>query len=288
MKKAGSSNVQSVARAVTLLKAFVAVDSWGPTELARHTGLHKSVVHRLLSTLASGGVLSHDGETGHYCLGPLIAQLKSNGGFNGALQRVARPFLQHLAEVSGETISLCVLEAHHGLCIDYIDSPQTMRFTVSAGETFPLNAGCIGKVILAFQPDDFIESLIAKKALKRYTPNTITEPRKLRDELRKIRRLGYGFSDSEMTPGSRSIGAPVYDATGCAIASLVISAPAFRMADSKVDGLTSMVCGAAAKLSAALGYVTHKKTSKSRKVPARNAVSPGRKRPPEMAMKVGG
>ena len=287
MKKAARPNVQSVARAATILRAFATADSWGPTELAHHTGLHKSVVHRLLFTLASGGVLTRDIETGHYCLGPLIAQLKSNGGFNGALKQLARPYLQRLAEVSGETISLCVLEAHHGLCIDYIDSPQTMRFTVSVGETFPLNAGCIGKVMLAFQSSDFIESLIEKKALKRYTPNTITEPKKLRVELQKIRRLGYGFSDSEITPGSRSIGAPVYDTTGGAIASLVISAPAFRMSDSKLDGLISMVCGAAAKLSAALGYAPRKDVRKSRRVLAKNAIPLGRKRPTEMAMKAG-
>ena len=287
MKKAASPKVQSVARAATILRAFATADSWGPTELARHTGLHKSVVHRLLFTLASGGVLTRDVETGHYCLGPLIAQLKSNGGFNGALKQLARPFLQRLAEVSGETISLCVLEAHHGLCIDYIDSPQTMRFTVSAGETFPLNAGCIGKVMLAFQPANFIENLIEKKALKRYTPNTITEPKKLRDELQKISRLGYGFSESEITPGSRSIGAPVHDTTGGVIASLVISAPAFRMPDSKLDGLISMVCGAAAKLSAALGHVAHKDIRKSRKVPTRTVVPLGRRRPAEIAIKAG-
>jgi DNA-binding IclR family transcriptional regulator len=287
MKKVAPPNVQSVARAATILRAFTTVDSWGPTELARHTGLHKSVVHRLLFTLASGGVLTRDLETGHYCLGPLIAQLKSNGGFNGALKQLARPYLQRLAEVSGETISLCVLEAHHGLCIDFIDSPQAMRFTVSAGETFPLNAGCIGKVMLAFQPSDFIESLIEKKALKRYTPNTITEPKKLRLELQKIRRLGYGFSDSEITPGSRSIGAPVYDTTGGAIASLVISAPAFRMSYSKLEGLISMVCGAAAKLSTALGCTPHKDIKKSRKVLPQRSIPLGRKRSGEVTMKAG-
>jgi IclR family transcriptional regulator, KDG regulon repressor len=211
-------------------------------------------VHRLLLTLAGSGLLIRDIKNGQYSLGPVIAQLQPRGGLNGTLKEVARPYLQRLAQASGETISLCVLEEEHGLCIDYIDSPQTMRFTVFTGETFPLNAGCIGKVMLAYQPEDFIEGLIEKRALKRYTPSTIVEPSKLRAELLKIRRLGYGFSDSEITPGSRSVGAPVYGPTGSVIASLVISAPAFRMPDDKLDGLIAMVRAEAAPLSRALGH----------------------------------
>ncbi|TXL76038.1 IclR family transcriptional regulator [Vineibacter terrae] len=248
------SEVQSVERAARVLLAFVKADSWGPTELAHHTGLHKSVVHRLLLTLAGSGLLQRDGESGQYSLGLVMAQLNPRGGANGALKRIARPFLQRLAAACGETIGLCVLEDNHGLCIDYIDSPQAMRFTVFEGERFPLNAGCIGKVILAFQPDAFVESLIAQKALKRYTKNTITDPGKLRAELLRIRRLGHAFSDSEMTPRSRSVGAPIHGPDGQVIAGLTISAPDFRMPNSKVDDFIAMVRDEAERLSYELGY----------------------------------
>ncbi|PJI40894.1 MAG: IclR family transcriptional regulator [Ferrovibrio sp.] len=249
------AKIQSVARATEILKAFISADSWGPTELAQQVGLHKSVVHRLLVTLAGSGVLTRNAESGQYSLGPVIAQLQPRGGFNGALKQMARPYLQRLAAASGETVSLCVREESQGLCIDYVDSPQSMRFTVSTGQTFPLNAGCVGKVILAYQSEDFIEELIARKALKRYTPNTITDPKKLRAELLRIRKLGYAFSDSEITPGSRSVGAPIHGPDGAVFASLAISAPSFRMPDNELDRFTDMVRGEAAGLSRELGYV---------------------------------
>ena len=50
------------------------------------------------------------------------------------------------------TVSLCGLQEDHGVCLAGVDSPQSMRFTMSPGESFPLNAGCVGKVMLAFQP----------------------------------------------------------------------------------------------------------------------------------------
>jgi DNA-binding IclR family transcriptional regulator len=170
------------------------------------------------------------------------------------LRAIARPVLQRLAEESQETVSLCVLQDDHGLCVDVIDSPQSMRFTVNPGESFPLHAGCIGKVILAFQPSAFVDGLIARGKLERLTENTIVDPSRLRRELARIRRRGYGFSDAEITPGARSVGAPVYDSDGQVTSSLVISAPSLRMTDSSLEHFTAMVRHAAEQLSRALGH----------------------------------
>ncbi|MBC7377235.1 MAG: IclR family transcriptional regulator [Burkholderiaceae bacterium] len=262
------SEVQSVARAARVLIAFADADYLGPTEVAAITGLHKSVTHRLLATLASSGLLLKEPRSGQYCLGPFMARLTPRDGGNAALARAARPYLQKVADDAGETVSICVIEGTSGLCIDKVESRQSMRFTVMAGETYPLNAGCIGKVLLAFQTDEFIEALIQKKALKRYTENTIIDPRRLRTELVKIREMGWGFSDSEITPGSRSVGAPVYSANGQVIASLAVSAPSFRMPDEKMPVLMRLVTGQAAKLSRDLGHapaqppISKRKTTK--------------------------
>jgi DNA-binding IclR family transcriptional regulator len=74
-------------------------------------------------------------------------------------------------------------------------------------------------------------------------------------ELLKIREMGWGFSDSEITPVSRSVGAPVYAANGKVVASLAVSAPAFRMPDEKVPILVRLVSEQAEKLSHLLGYL---------------------------------
>jgi DNA-binding IclR family transcriptional regulator len=281
VKDARYSRIQSVARAAGLLKAFVGQERWSLAELAKHAGLHKSVVHRLLLTLAGEGLLVRDAESGHYGVGPVFAQLRSLNSLNDMLKQVARPHMKRLSAATGETISLCVLEGKQGLCIDYIDSLQMMRFTVFTGETFPLNAGCVGKVMLAFQPEAFIEELIESKALKRYTPNTIVQPRKLRAELEKIRRLGYGFSDSEITPQSRSVGAPVYGPNGTVIASLVVSAPAFRMRDDQLDTLIGLVCTEAGKLSQGLGHAAPVAAPRAKS--KRGGVQSAGRRPARMA-----
>lgn len=247
--------IQSVQRAISVLRAFGSADEWATASLGRELGLHKSVVHRLLVTLASGGLLHQDERTGRFRLAPAMVSLGRRAERSHDVLGIARPVLQQLVEASQETVSLCVRQDDHGVCLANVDSPQSMRFTISPGESFPLNAGCVGKVILAFQPQSFIDRLLAVGPLPRFTDRTLVSPGQLGEELARIRAQGYGFSDAEITPGARSVGAPVYNADGEVQYSLVISAPSLRLTDDRVAQFVDMVCRAATSLSRALGHV---------------------------------
>jgi len=247
------SEIQSVARATSVLAAFNRRDEWATSALARELGLHKSVVHRLLLTLMSGGLLVRDSRSDLFSLSPLVASLGRRAQRSGTLMQVARPILHRLAEESGETASLAMLHGEHWIYLDGVESAQAMRLTLSPGETFPLHAGCVGKVLLAFQPGDFVEALLAKP-LDPCTPNTITDPVRLRREIEEIRAHGVGFSDSETTPGVRSVAAPVFDPDGRMTICLVISGPTFRIVDAALPALFLQVRHGAAELSRTLGY----------------------------------
>lgn len=247
------SEIQSVARAAAVLAAFNRRDEWATSALARELGLHKSVVHRLLLTLMSGGLLVRDSRTDLFSLSPLVASLGRRAQRSDTLMRIARPVLLRLAEESGETASLAMLQGECWVYLDGVESAQAMRLTLSPGETFPLHAGCVGKVLLAFQPDGFTEALLARP-LPPCTANTITDPARLRREMAQIRATGVGFSDSETTPGVRSVAAPVFDPDGRMTICLVISGPTFRIADAALPALFAQVRRGAAELSRALGY----------------------------------
>lgn len=249
-----SEDLKTVARAVEVLKAFANADDWSVSALARELGLHKSVTQRILATLAAGGLLVKDPRSERYALSMLVASLARRAERRASLTHLARPYLIELVDASQETVSLCVLNGNTGLCLDSIDSPQSMRFTVNVGEAFFVHAGAAGKALLAFQPVDTIERALSVSPLPRYTENTITDPARLRRELEDVRRTGVAYSDAEITPGARSVGAPVLNHEGRAVGSIVISAPAFRMEAADRSRLEGLLKTTVERVSAALGY----------------------------------
>ena len=253
--------LKSVARAAKVLLAFTRSEEWSLSDLSKDLRLHKSVVHRLVMTLADSALLLRDPRSGNYRLGPMMADLGARAERDNLLHRLARPHLEKLARLSGETASLQVVQGDHGLCVDVVESPDPMRLTISPGQSFPLHAGCAGKIILAFRDGDFIERQISKKPLQRYTESTITDPEALRMELSSIRERGIGFSDSEITPGARSIGVPVRGTNGSVVASLVVSGPSERMTDQHIESLEKPMLSAASELSTSLGFSGRKERS---------------------------
>jgi len=248
------NNLKSVSRATQVLAAFLKAEEWSISGLARELSLHKSVAHRLVATLTTAGFLISDERSGLYRLGPIMAQLGDQVERNGRLHRFARPYMDELARLSGETLAIQVIQGDHGLCVDVVESRQAMRLTISPGQSFPLHAGCAGKVMLAYQSPAFIDRLLSRAPLQRYTERTITDPVALRADLDLIRSRGFGFSDGEITPGARSLGAPIFSANGMLAGSLVISGPSTRLSQKRMDQLVLPTTEAAAGLSAALGF----------------------------------
>lgn len=249
-----AAELRTVARAVDVLKAFQRADAWSVSALARDLGLHKSVTHRLLATLARGGLLVQDRTTGHYALSMVVASLARRVERRTTLAAAARPHLLALADACRETVSLVVPNGNTGLCLDTVESTQSMRLTVTIGEAFLLHAGAAGKLLLAFQPPEVIARVASASPLPRYTDRTLTSEAALRRALAEVRRTGVATSDGEITPGARSLGAPVWNHEGRVVAGLVISAPAFRLGPPDARRLRPLLIATAERVSAALGY----------------------------------
>src|SRR5260370_39228498 len=111
----------------------------------------------------------------------------------------------------------------------------------------------VGKALLAFQPDSVVEA-VCRQGLTRHTPNTLTSPRRLREELAHVRAAGYALDNMEHELGVRCIAAPIRTHTGAVIASLSISGPATRIRTEDVPQLAERVKEVAGKLSTQLGH----------------------------------
>jgi len=77
-----------------------------------------------------------------------------------------------------------------------------------------LHRGGSGKALLAFLTDEEIDKIIQKEKFIPFGPNTITDPKKLKEHLKEIRKNGYVISFEERILGSASVAAPVLDYKG--------------------------------------------------------------------------
>src|SRR5207244_12061440 len=94
------------------------------------------------------------------------------------------------------------------------------------GEQTPLHATSNGKVLLAFLPEDERQRLRAG-TLPRLTPRTITDPRTLEKQLRRVVEEGYAFTIEELELGLNAVAAPVRAAEGRVQAAVSVAGPTY-------------------------------------------------------------
>jgi DNA-binding IclR family transcriptional regulator len=95
--------------------------------------------------------------------------------------------------------------------------------------------------------------IIAKKGLKRYIPNTITDAAQLKVHLREICKKGYAFSDQEVDSDAGAVTAPILNDMGELVAGLSVAGPAYRMNKKKINDLRRLVVEYAQRISIQLG-----------------------------------
>jgi DNA-binding IclR family transcriptional regulator len=248
------TRLSSVANAVRLLKVF-SDDSYeiGISDLGKRLQLPKSTVHRLASTLIDANMLEQSEENGKYRLGLAMFELGSLVRRKMDVSSEAKPFLMALREKTGETVHLAILDGASIMYINSLESKQAIRMTLDIGMRKPAHSTAAGKVLLAFQPADVVEAMLAE-GLHGHTPTTIVDPDAFRHELAQIRTRGYAMNDEENQVGVRSLAAPVRDYAGNVIAATSVAGPAQRLTKKVMSAFAPEVVSAADAISARLGY----------------------------------
>jgi DNA-binding IclR family transcriptional regulator len=249
-----SGQIQSVQRAVLLLKAFDGeATELGISELSRAVQLPKSTVARFLATMEQAGLVERVPHSDKYRLGFLLVRLAGSVTHFADLRGVAHAVLVRLSERSQESVHVGVLDGCEVVNVEQLAAPHLIRETNWLGRRTPLHCAANGKAILAFQGEPLIAAVLARP-LARITPATITDPRLLRAELAEVRSRGYAFSVGEVEAGLNGVAAPIRNAQGAVFAAVSVSGPAYRVPVSRLDELGTLVVAAAEELSVRLGY----------------------------------
>jgi DNA-binding IclR family transcriptional regulator len=239
---------QAVDRAAQLLVSILSADRpVSFSDVQRDSGLAKSTVSRLLSSLERNDLVTRDAD-GLLLAGPALTRFANSRRPYDELISLAAAHLDALSSATGETINLAVMVGHEVEQISQVDSTFLMGNVNWVGMRVPLHCTALGKVFLAEG------AALPEGRLERLTPRTISTRVRLERELDSVRDRGWAVADSELEPGLVALAAPVRGADGSVIAALSVSGPSVRIGRERFADIGGRLAREAATLSAQLGH----------------------------------
>ncbi|MCS3765647.1 MULTISPECIES: IclR family transcriptional regulator [Bradyrhizobium] len=246
--------VTTVQRALNLLRVVGASEKpIGVNEIARRLGKHASAVSRTLATLEHNRFVERDDETGRFVLGVELIALASRLLGELDVVRVARPYLEELAERARESASLSLWNKTEAINVEHALGPGSIKHIAAPGRRNPAHCTASGKAMLSQMVGSTLDEVLAL-GLECYTERTITDASALERELCSIRERGYALNVGEFIPEIASIAAVVLDRRGRVAAAIAITMPVFHFSQQSERQLAPLVMNAAATVSRRLGY----------------------------------
>ena len=245
----------SLEKAIDILTYFCSENqAFSAQEISGQLSIPLSTTYKYIDVLLKKGFLSKNPDTKKIFLGLTIFKMGNLVAAKIKPIDVALRHMNDLANLSGETVTLTMMHGWESLCVEKIESPRRIKLSVAMGDTLPLHAGGSSKILLAYQDEAFVDAMIQNVGLVALTENTITDPVRLKNELKLIRSRGFAYSDSEVDYGARAAAAPVFDSKGRMAAGITVAGPRDRINDEKVKQLINMVTECSAKISCDLGH----------------------------------
>jgi len=245
----GKRAASGVVRAIRLLDLLVAEGPLRFAELEERSGLPKATLHRLLNELIEERFVILDDRALTYSSGYRILEMANRVWTRSDIRMLSRDQLLALNALSGETVQIAVHADTHIVVIDHAESTQSVRLSISVGNQAPVYCSSMGKVLMAWCDAKRQSNILSRTSFARFTPNTITNPPALRNELAEISERGYAVDLEEHFLGTNSIAAPIVDHAGQAIAAISITAPTFRVGAEELVKWKEPLIAAAAEVS---------------------------------------
>ncbi|MGB1268325.1 MAG: IclR family transcriptional regulator [Flavobacteriaceae bacterium] len=228
----------SVAKAFHILDCFSTdVQELGVTELAHKMGTNKSAVYRMLATMEALNVIQQNSENGKYRLGLKLFELGQKVSINKNFIAKAKPHMEALAKQAGETAHLAIYKNHKVYFLDKVVGRHDLQINSQIGSEKALHCTALGKTMLAFAEPNY-KTVIKDTVLQRVTEHTITNSKKLIQEIEKIKQQGFALDMEENEIGLVCVAVPVCNNQGQFIAAISTSGPSARFNEDDIQTYT--------------------------------------------------
>ncbi|MCG6894024.1 MAG: IclR family transcriptional regulator [Desulfobacteraceae bacterium] len=247
--------IQSIQRAVEILNLFsLARPNWGIAEISRATGLAKTTVHNIVSTLSQGGFLLQNTETRKYTLGHKIFTLGAIMAGTMDINLKASGPAHQITARTGLISRVAVWDNDAALVTLNVNPKYGSSLSQQIGPRVVAYCSAIGRALLAHLAPSDLEIYLERWKPVTFTPHTVTDKKELLRILDRTRRQGYALNDQELAPGQSAIAAAIFRSGGTLAASICLTSTPEVITGSRMPELVADLRSTAAEISRYLGH----------------------------------
>jgi len=217
-------------------------------QLADKIGLPPSTVHRIVTALATEGLLATASPVGKVRIGPEFVRLASSS--QAELWKAVEPYMRRIFDETGETVDCSVLDGDRVRVIHGIPARHHLRVAPDVGTTFPLHCSSKGRALLAAYPPE-VAARMLPDVLERFTDKTVTGRAEILRILAAVRKTGIAYNREEATRGVCSAAIAIRSRSGTWLA-ISVPVPGQRYRDLE-DKITRVLLEVRSEALAALG-----------------------------------
>jgi IclR family pca regulon transcriptional regulator len=249
--------LESLLRGLNILSLFTReTPALTLAEITTASGLNKTTVFRILSTLQYAGYLRREPDTKRYRPALKVLQLGFVSIYSLEVRQFARPFLEQLSQRVRETVSLSVLDDLDIVYVDRVRFQRIVGVVLGMGSRLPANCTSMGKAMLAHLPPEELHRRLDEAELRSFTSNSLVDRKAIETELARVRAQGYATNDEELEMGLRAVAAPIWDNSNRVVAAINISGSTSTISQERmVEELAHAVLNTSAQISQGLGYI---------------------------------
>ena len=217
----------------------LATSSEGVTlkKVQQASGLNKGTAFRILRTLESHRVAARN-DDGTFALGNRVLWWGTCYRQKRDFSKLVRPHLEKLRDLTSETAAFSIMMGNQTVVLDQAISPYATSTRFDIGFSAPLYAGATGRVMLAHLDPERRKKLLSQR-LERFTERTITDRRRLEQELNKCLARGFALSEGERLLGTSSIAAPIFGPDKEVLGAISVTGPSDRLTHSRCKSIAS-------------------------------------------------
>jgi DNA-binding IclR family transcriptional regulator len=249
---------RSIRKAVAVLRALAdgGAEGFRFPELLRKCAMPRPTVYRILCGLVEERMVIRIPGSERYALGPVTYELGLAASPGIGLREICAPFVEKMAQHTGDTAFLTLRSGLDGVCVDrQLGSFPIKTLTIDIGARRPLGVGLGSIAILGSLPIGEREAVMQANA-PRYRAIGAHTADRVRALARRVGQEGFGATAGDFIDGVGGFAVIIrHPVGGRPFAALSVASVVSRMPSSRGKELLPLLRTFARKVEAALTSV---------------------------------